>query len=52
MYSIGRWVRVLKSEIELEVSDYYSAIFSRKEGPVIAIALCVLTIVSFILLHI
>ena len=44
---IRRCFRVLQEE----VSDYYVAIFSRKAGVPICLVLCVLTIVSYALLH-
>jgi len=44
---IDRCWKVLKSEF----SEYYAAIFSRKWGPPIFIILCLLTILSYTLLH-
>ncbi len=42
------WFSVLKREIKREILEYYDTVFSRKSGPPLCIALCVLTIISFV----
>lgn len=50
-FSIGMCVKAIEKEFKKEISDYYTTIFSRKAGPPICIALCILTIISFALTH-
>ena len=50
-FTVGKCFKSLKREFKQEISDYYVTIFSRRAGAPMCIALCVFTIVSFVLLH-
>ena len=50
-FNARKWFSALKRELKREIFEYYVTIFSRKSGPPICIALCVLMIASFIVTH-